>query len=76
VSVVHCVFPEDRGFYAHRIIVCFDTKLHLPIKVSVFDWSNVLMEGYIFKDLIINVGFTEYDFDPGNPEYNYLSYEN
>ena len=71
VWVIKGRFPEDQGFYAHEIIMAMDKTLHLPIKVSVFDWSSSLVEEYVFRDLVINVGFSEYDFNPDNPEYNY-----
>lgn len=73
VWVIHGVFPEDRGFYAHSIVVYFDQTLRLPIKITVYDGSNTLIEEYVFRNLRINVGFREWDFDPGNPEYGFFN---
>ena len=49
-----------------------DKSMALPVSVTIFDWSESLVEEYVFRDLKINVGFTENDFDPGNPEYNFF----
>lgn len=72
VWVVHCEFPENREFYSHKIIICFDKELKLPIKVVVFDWADTLFEEYCFRDLQINIGVEEKDFDPKNPEYTFF----
>ena len=66
------VFPKDDGFYAHKITLCFDKVLQLPVKITVCDESNRLIEEYIFRNLRINVGFKDRDFDPENPEYHFF----
>ncbi len=71
VWMVFCEFPENRDFYAHRIILYFDRELNLPVKITAFDWKDSLFEEYYFRDLRINTGFEEKDFDPENPEYGY-----
>jgi len=71
VLVINGSFPENQGFYTHEIIIALDKELLLPVKVSVYDWSYELIEEYEFRDLRINVGFSELDFDPDNPEYNF-----
>lgn len=72
VVVMQGVFPEDQGFYAHRIILSIDKETLLPIRVTVYDWSMTLVEEYIFRNLRINVGFSEHDFHPDNAEYNFF----
>ncbi|MFC1534341.1 DUF1571 domain-containing protein [Thermodesulfobacteriota bacterium] len=32
----------------------------------------MFIEEYIFRNLKINVGFKDLDFDSGNPEYNFF----
>jgi outer membrane lipoprotein-sorting protein len=71
VLVINGSFPENQGFYAHEIIIALDKELLLPVKVSVYDWSYELIEEYVFRNLRINVGFNECDFDPDNPEYSF-----
>jgi outer membrane lipoprotein-sorting protein len=72
VWVIHCEFPENREFYSHKIILYFDKELKLPIKVTVFDWTDTLFEEYYFRALEINTGIEERDFDPKNPEYRFF----
>ncbi len=71
VWIVYGEFPENMDFYAAKIILCIDREYLLPLKVSVYDWSDTLYEEYTFHDLKINVGLNEDDFDPENSEYNF-----
>jgi hypothetical protein len=72
VWIVEGSFPENQGFYAQRVIVSIDKTMALPVSVSIFDWSEVFIEEYVFRDLKINVGLNENDFNPGNPDYNFF----
>jgi outer membrane lipoprotein-sorting protein len=72
VWIVEGSFPENQGFYAQRVIVSIDKTMALPVSVSIFDWSEVFVEEYVFRDLKINVGLNENDFNPGNPDYNFF----
>ena len=72
VRVIGCEFPESEEFYSHKIILYFDKELKLPIKVTVFDWTDTLYEEYYFRDLKVNMGIEETDFDPKNPEYRFF----
>jgi len=71
VLVIEGVFPEGQGYYAHVITISLDREIKLPVKVSVYDWSDTLVEEYVFRDLSINVGLSRHDFDLDNPEYNF-----
>jgi len=51
---------EDGGFRYWNI----DTELLLPIRVITYDCRHQLQETYTFKDLRVNVGLTDDDFDP------------
>jgi len=51
---------EDGGYRYWNI----DTELLLPIRVITYDSSHQLQEAYDFKDLQLNVGLTDDDFDP------------
>ncbi len=73
VWIVEGSFPENQGFYAHRITICVDKTINLPVKISIFDWSEALIDEYVFRDLRINVVLNESDFHPGNPDYNFSS---
>jgi outer membrane lipoprotein-sorting protein len=69
--VIEGAFPPNEGFYAHRIILWVDRTIGLPVKIVIFDKSDRLVEAYAFRDLKVNVGLTEEDFNPANPEYHY-----
>ena len=71
VWIVECCFPENEGYYAQRVNISIDKKIALPFQISIYDWSGDLIEEYVFRDLAINVGLEENDFNPGNPEYNF-----
>ena len=71
VWVVEGEFPENMDFYAAKIILLIDREYMLPLKVSVYDWSDALYEEYTFHDLRINVGLDEKAFDHENEEYNF-----
>lgn len=71
VHIVEGSFPENQGFYAYRIRIYFSPDIKLPLKVTIFDWSEQLIEDYEFHELDINVGLSEKDFDPDNPNYSY-----
>lgn len=51
---------EDGGYRYWNI----DTELLLPIRVTTYDARHQLQETYSFKDLQLNVGLTDDDFDP------------
>ena len=72
VWIVEGYFPENYGFYAHKISLSFCPTVKLPLKISIFDRSDRLLEEYVFHNLKINVGLTENDFCPSNHEYSYL----
>lgn len=70
-TVVEGRFPEEEGFYARRIRLYFCPTVKLPLKVSIYDGSGELVEAYEFHDLKINVGLSDDDFNPHNPQYGY-----
>lgn len=51
---------EDGGYRYWNI----DTELLLPIRVITYDARHRLQETYSFKDLRLNLGLTDDDFDP------------
>ena len=71
--VVQGQFPEGHGYYANRVILLIDQTLFLPIKVSIYDGVGTLVEEYLFHQLEIDVPFTDQDFDPANPGYDFVA---
>ncbi|GAB6097818.1 DUF1571 domain-containing protein [Desulfatiferula olefinivorans] len=57
--------------YGSRTIAYIDKTLNLLVKLEIFDWGNNLYEFYEFKDIRLNVGLTDTDFDPDNPAYKF-----
>jgi len=46
-------------------------ELAILVKVDIFDWEGNLYETYQYSNLKLNVGLTDFDFDPANPAYNF-----
>jgi hypothetical protein len=75
VQIVHPIMRPHFDF--HRVQVFFDDELNLPVRYASWSWpteSNsepALEEEYNYTSIQLNVGLTERDFDPENPEYNF-----
>lgn len=58
-----------------RSRVFFDCETRLPVRVERYSWpektggKTELVEMYDYKDLKVNVGLTDSDFDAKNPKY-------
>lgn len=67
--------PGDAVFvpryYASRAEIWIDDALRLPIKAKLWDHHGQLYEFYELRQLRINVGLTDADFDPDNPRYGF-----
>jgi hypothetical protein len=51
---------EDGGYRYWNV----DAELLLPIRIATYDARHQFLEAYSFKDLELNVGLTDADFDP------------
>ena len=75
IEVVH-PFPR-KNFQFHIARIYVDKELNLPIRYESYDWPKkegddpILIEAYTYRNIKINVGLTDADFDPKNPAYNY-----
>ena len=58
-------------YYAGRLDVCVDRELFLPLRMTAWDFDGNLYERYEHRDLKVNVGLTDADFDPKNPVYRF-----
>ncbi len=58
-------------FYAGRVDLWVDRELRLPIRALIYDHHGLLYECYEHRDLRVNVGLSDRDFDPANPEYDF-----
>jgi hypothetical protein len=66
--------PES-GFMRARVFV--DNEYRVPVFYAAYDWPKeeggkpVLLELYAYRRVKLNVGLTDKDFDPTNPDYNF-----
>ena len=66
-------FPTDptKGYYCMTALIDVDRDYQLPVYAEIFDWHNQLIERYGYRDIRINPGLTDADFDPKNPAYGF-----
>ncbi len=70
---VEILSPRDKakGYYCYRAVLNLDMERRVPIKIRIYDWGNNLIESYGYEDLKFNVGLSDADFSPKNPEYKF-----
>lgn len=75
LQVVHPV--PRREFLFHMAKIYVDSEHNLPIRYEAYEWPEeaggapVLTEEYTYLNLKLNNGFTDKDFDPNNPDYDF-----
>lgn len=75
IEVVHPVQRDHFTFYRARIYI--DETLGVPVRYAAWTWpaepggEPVLEEEYTYRNLKLNVGLTDADFDPDNAAYDY-----
>jgi len=62
---------KDRGYYARRIELWVDRGYGLPTKILVYGWDGELLESYEYRDIRLDTGLTDGDFDEKNPGYGF-----
>ncbi len=70
--------PERRDYFRYCVAQIFiDDELQLPIRYASYDWPRheggqpMLIEEYTFRDIQLNVGLTDADFDHRNRYYGF-----
>jgi hypothetical protein len=58
-------------YTAGRVVLWLDRATHMPVEVAIYDHEGHLYEHYRHTELKINVGLTDADFDPKNPDYGF-----
>ncbi len=58
-------------YYAAKAKICFNTKTMMPTRVTIWDEQDHLLEDYGYANVQLNVGLTDADFSPDNPDYNF-----
>ena len=75
IQVVHPV--PRREFLFHLAKIYVDSEYNLPVRYEAYEWPQeaggapVLTEEYTYLNLKFNNGFTDKDFDPNNPDYDF-----
>ncbi|HUY87200.1 MAG TPA: DUF1571 domain-containing protein [Pirellulales bacterium] len=75
IEVIHPV--PRREFLFHLAKIYVDSEYNLPTRYEAYEWpqeaggSPVLTEEYTYTRLKFNNGFTDKDFDPENPDYDF-----
>ena len=75
IRVKHPVKEDHFDFHIAEIYV--DEERLVPLQYSAYDWpakegaKPTLMEEYVYRDLKLNVGLQDKDFDPDNEEYDF-----
>ena len=73
IRVTHPDFDARLRF--HTATVFMDNELNVPVHYEAHGWSKEegqeppLLEKYTYRDIKLNVGYTESDFDRANPDY-------
>ncbi len=70
-SKIESFFPENKSYYAGRIVTYVDREYNLPVYFAIYDWKDRLIEKVSYNGLKINPGLCEADFDPKNPDYKF-----
>jgi hypothetical protein len=74
IEVKHEKRLPHLDFFRAEIFV--DEELNVPVRYAAYDWPLTpggipeLIEEYTYVNMKLNVGLTDQDFDPENPQYN------
>lgn len=75
IQVSHPTKRPEFVYSMTRLYV--DDELNVPIRYEGYDWPRrsgegpPLAEEYTYSNMKLNVGLTDADFDPRNPQYGY-----
>jgi len=75
IEVVHPTPRPHFDFYRARIFI--DDELNVPIRYAAWSWPEkpdgepVLLEEYTYRNVELNVGLTDEDFDPEHEDYRF-----
>ncbi len=75
------LLQKKAGAQFMRAHVFVDEEYRLPTFYAAYDWPDteggkpVLLEAYTYRNIEVNVGLTDKDFDRNNPEYHFANTE-
>lgn len=73
--VTHPVARAHFDFHVAEIFI--DDKLNIPVRYCAYSWptqeggEKELLEEYTYRNIKLNVGLSDSDFDPKNKTYNF-----
>jgi len=62
---------EDKGYYCRKLELWVDKELGLPIKIIIYGWRDEILERYGYRDLKLNPGLSDSEFDRGYKDYGF-----
>jgi hypothetical protein len=77
IEVMQPTAHPELEFYQAQVFI--DDEFNLPIRYIAYDWPKrngqtpEVIEEYNYVDLKLNVGLSDTDFDPRNPQYAFYS---
>jgi hypothetical protein len=63
--------PVNGKHYSADITICIDGRTNMPVVVENRSAKGKLVEYYVHKNLKLNAGLTDKDFDPDNDNYRF-----
>lgn len=73
--------PQPRDYFEFYVAQIFiDDELNVPLRYAAYTWPKTpgaepgldeLIEEYTYLNMELNVGLTDKDFDPKNPDYRF-----
>ncbi len=75
VEVVFEQSTESSGYLAYRVIVDFDSRTQLPVRMELYDWQNQPTGVYSYDDIKPTVGSDDPEFKKQINRYLYRVYD-
>ncbi len=75
IKVIHPIRRDHFDFHIAQIYI--DNEMNIPVRYAAWTWPEkeggrpVLEEEYTYTNVKLNVGLTDADFSPNNPNYNF-----
>jgi len=75
MQFIHPVPRQEFRYHIARVFI--DEENKIPIRYEAYTWPKekggkpILVEEYTYLDVKLNVGLTDRDFSPSNPEYGF-----
>jgi hypothetical protein len=61
----------SHKYYAPKAVLCVSLDSNLPVQARIYNQFGDLIEEFGFMATKTNVGLTDRDFDPKNPDYDF-----